>query len=708
MSTALESAGDGVLRWSPGGIVLELGTAPDRPVLLRSLRPAGSDPVPGARPVPLVEVDVIGPGRDGDTASAQHRPSLTAAALRHLDSEVTADGALVVRQAGGALRVTTRLQSWPGVPVLRATTEVENVGADPLVLVYVSSLALGAFGAGLGPAVRLHEARNGWLTELRWQELTPEQAGIVAVPHPPEPWGSTRGRHAVTASGTWSSADFVPMGAVEDRARGVSWTWQVEHQGAWHWEATEVFGDLAVLVSGPTGDEHHWEQPLAPGDTVTSVPVAVAVTRGSLHDGIRALTSYRRRLRRPSDDTATLPVVFNDFMNTLMGDADAGRLTPLIAAAAEVGAEYFVIDAGWYAEGGDWWDTVGEWQPSTTRFPAGLAATLREIVDAGMRPGLWLEPEVVGVRSPLADRLPADAFFSRGGRRLTETGRHHLDYRCPAVREHMDAVVDRLVGGMGVRYLKLDFNISMAPGTDARDASPGVGLLGHQRAYLAWLDAVLDRHPGLLLENCASGGMRTDYAMLSRLSLHSTSDQRDLHAYAPIAAAAPSAVTPEQGASWAYPQPEHTAEEASFTLVNALLGRVCLSGHLDRMSPEQRARVRAAVEAHKAVRGRIPLGAPVWPLGLPGWYDDALALGLAGDGELLLSVWLRGGRSQVDLPLPGAGGWQVDVVFPADLPTDWSWTGDTLALRVPSGPAARTLRLRPALSADRAPRPPSR
>ena len=66
---------------------------------------------------------------------------------------------------------------------------------------------------------------------------------------------------------------------------------------------------------------------------------------------------------------------------------------------------------------------------------------------------------------------------------------------------------------------------------------------------------MLDRHPGLIIENCASGGMRTDYAMLSRLQLQSTSDQQDFLRYPPIAAAAPAAITPEQAAIWAYPQP---------------------------------------------------------------------------------------------------------------------------------------------------------
>ena len=101
---------------------------------------------------------------------------------------------------------------------------------------------------------------------------------------------------------------------------------------------------------------------------------------------------------------------------------------------------------------------------------------------------------------------------------------------------------------------------------------------------LDWLDAALDRHPGLVIENCSSGGMRTDYALLARLQVQSTSDQQDFLRYPPIAAAAPAAMTPEQAAIWAYPQPEFTDDENAFTLCGAMLGRVHLSGHLDRMS----------------------------------------------------------------------------------------------------------------------------
>ena len=129
---------------------------------------------------------------------------------------------------------------------------------------------------------------------------------------------------------------------------------------------------------------------------------------------------------------------------------------------------------------------------------------------------------------------------------MVEHGRHQLDLRHPAAVKHLDKVVDSLVSDLGVGYLKCDYNICVQPGTDRRNLAPGAGLLAANRAYLDWLDGVLDRHPGLVIENCSSGGMRAVYALLARLQLQSTSDQQDLLRYPPIAAAAPAAMTPSR------------------------------------------------------------------------------------------------------------------------------------------------------------------
>ncbi|MET7280607.1 glycoside hydrolase family 36 protein [Kribbella sp. NPDC005582] len=688
----IDASVPGQARWTTGTVALDLLTGPDAPVRVRSLRPAAVPPPDEELAVNLVELNLAGHGRRHEPPGTRHRTYAAADGLRLVEvaeqTNAAGNEVLVVRQAADNLEVVTRLEAWTGTPVLRATTEVINRSDGDLTLTYVSSLALAGFGGGLRSGTRIHQARNSWCAELRWQVLSPEQAGLVSIIGS----GISKDRFAATSLGSWSSSELLPMGAVENVTDELTWTWQIEHQGAWHWELGGLKEDLYLQVSGPTDVEHQWRQGLVPGESFTTVPVAVAATRGGLDDGLRALTAYRRAMRRPQADHSSLPVIFNDYMNCLWGDPSAAKLSPLIKAAAETGAEYFVIDAGWYADDSGWWDTVGAWEPSQVRFPDGLGKTIQEIHDAGLVPGLWLEPEVVGVRSEIAEQLPPDAFFWRDGQRIAETGRYHLDFRSAAVRERMDAVVDGLITQYGVGYFKLDYNINL-PGTDALGEAPGAGLLGHNRAYLSWLDQVLDRHPGLVLESCASGGMRADYAMLARMTLHSTSDQVDLFAYAPIAAAAPSAVTPEQGAVWAYPRSVHTPEEASFALVNALLGRIHLSGRPDEMDADQLARVAAAVATYKDYRPLIARAEPYWPLGLPGWYDDKLALALVDGDTALLAVWHRGEDSAViEAPLPGS--WRTaEVLFPSDLPTELELTDNRLRIGLPNRPSARLVRL---------------
>ncbi|MGP4113697.1 glycoside hydrolase family 36 protein [Streptomyces sp. 4N509B] len=701
------------LLWGHSALTVALTADADAPVCLTRIEPTdvsrahadGGSEGDGTRRSgqPLVEVLIAG---EGHPWSGPRQVGTTLGArLRYVGHHVETardwvriEVEQVDDQAG--LQVLTVIRSPRDVPAIQAHTSVRAVGAEPVTLHAVSSLATGAFRPGSGAdGIDVYWAENDWLAESRWQRQPLRRRRLPDVDlatHGQRP----RGALVMAGHGSWSSGEYLPMGALLDTDTGRAWAFQVEHNGAWRWEVGERLDGVYLAVTGPGDRDHQWRRTLNPGEGFTSVPVGLAIGDAGLESAVAALTAYRRAIVRPHPDRTALPVVFNDFMNTLRGDPTTERLLPLIDAAGSAGAEYFCIDAGWYAEDGAWWDSVGAWEPSRTRFPGGLAEVIDRVRAAGMRPGLWLEPEVVGVRSPLADSLPPDAFFQRDGRRQVENGRYHLDLRHPAAVAHLDATVDRLVSEFGIDYFKLDYNVNPGPGTDVRAESPGAGLLEHNRAHLRWLEGVLDRHPGLVLENCGSGGMRMDYALLARLQLQSTSDQENPLRYPPIAASAPMAVLPEQSASWAYPQPEMSDEEIAFTLVTGMLGRLYLSGHLNRMAADQLALVREGVQAHQAIRGLLARAVPFWPLGLPGWEDGWIALGLRAGGENVLAVWRRpGADAGVDLPMPHLRGVdaEIDVRYPTRLGA-WSaeWDAAAGVLRLVGGPApaARILRLR--------------
>ncbi|MFC9500411.1 hypothetical protein [Streptomyces sp. NPDC056982] len=87
----------------------------------------------------------------------------------------------------------------------------------------------------------------------------------------------------------------------------------------------------SLTLSGPNDAQHGWSYRLEPGETFRTVPVAAALSEYDGVDGaFAALTRYRRAIRRPPPATANLPVVFNDFMNCLMGDPSTARLLPVV------------------------------------------------------------------------------------------------------------------------------------------------------------------------------------------------------------------------------------------------------------------------------------------------------------------------------------------------------------------------------------------
>jgi alpha-galactosidase len=678
----------------------------DAPATMRLRLPGQPAGVTSSQP--LVEALAAGHGRNW--SGRRYVTTMIGQRLRHRSHRMERTGvwqtlSLTQFDEATGLEFVSVLSVHDDHRAVRGVTRVHNAGAEAVTLLAVSSLVFADFAwqdSGSVDSMALLRGRSDWLAEGQWAEQGLREAGLPDLTYDGRPF-RTRGCIEASSVSSWSTAYELPVAVVRDTRSGRGWSFQIEHNGGWLWQVGEMADGLYVALLGPTDEQHQWRVELAPGESFETVPASLALEDGAAGGPIEALTAFRRaqpRTPRPNG----LPVVFNDYMNTVNGDPDAELLHPLIDAAADAGAECFVIDAGWYANGDDWWDSVGEWQPSTHRFPNGIDEVLEHVRQRGMVPGLWLEPEVVGVNSPVALKLPDSAFLQRDGVRVTDHGRYHLDFSAEATVAFLDEVLDRLVNDHGVGYFKFDYNIRAGVGSDANTASAGHGLLLHNRAYLAWIDALRQRHPLLVLENCASGGMRQDFATVSRFDLQSTSDQEDFHAYAPIAAAAPMLVLPEQAGNWAYPQPGMSDEDVIYTLCTGVLGRLYLSGWLNRLDPAQRGIVTQAVQAHKRLRDRMPSSDPFWPLGLPGWDDEWVALGLRDrDGAVFVTIWRRGeqaGRATVPLPPPPAGHhWDAPTaVFPTASPLSVRLNVQASALDVADESglhAARVLALRP-------------
>jgi alpha-galactosidase len=639
------------IEWAPGRLALIFTASQDHPVVLSGIGGAGT-PTTGATQ-PIVEVIATGDGRARTTTRFTNTG--VGSRLRYVEHSVRSEQgeellSIVQADAVTGLRVTTTVSASSEVRAARMLTTVHNDGDQPVVLEAVSSFA---FGALINPGestkdLVLHSGTGEQLAENRWTARPLWSQTALADFNPAFTKQPGRGSFEAVSTSTWTTGRALPTAVLENSVTGRSIAWQIEHNGAWRWEIDNVRegeDSVAVILLGPEDLDHHWSEELAPGESFTSVPVSVSVATDGFEGAVAELTRHRRWLRRNRDADRGSLLVYNDFMNTLKGNPTTERLLPLISAAAAAGAECFCIDAGWYDDSGlaDWWPTVGEWIPSVNRFPdGGLARVITAIRDAGMKVGLWLEPEVIGVQSPIAQSLPEAAFLQRHGRRVVEHERYFLDLRHPAAREHLDSAFDRLVQAFDVDFFKLDYNVNPGPGTDYQAFSVGSGLLGHNRAHLAWVAELQRRYPRVIFENCSSGAMRADFGMMELFDLQSTSDQEDFVLYPAIAAGAPVQILPEQAGNWAYPQPSMSNEEIAYTMVSGLSARLYVSGFLDQMEAGQFALVRDALTLSKSIRDDIAVSVPAWPMGLPDWYADSIALALKAPDRTFVYVWHRG------------------------------------------------------------------
>lgn len=596
------------------------------------------------------------------------------------------------------ITVTAKLTLVGSLPIVRSSTSITNNSSRPLMLNHLSSLiipCLTAPSAEWWSNSTLSIAHNAWFREVQWQECTLPSLGLDSItyngfgidrPEVKQP-AEGMGQYSLSNRSTFSTMGHLPMGMLKTSDDEV-WAWQIENNGAWRWDIGDMGGRLYLVTSGPEANDHDWRLRLDPSSEYTTPYTAIyRGDAGNVDAAFQALTAYRRTIIRPHPGYDTLPIIFNDYMNCLMGDPTDEKILALLEPVRKSGAEYFVIDAGWYADDGNWWDDVGKWEPSVKRFPMGFKELLRKIEEAGLKPGLWVEPEVIGVRCELAETLPKDAFLQRDGHRIMERGRYHLDFRHPAVIAHLNSVIERLIVEYGAKYFKFDYNIEHVLGTDIDCSCAGVGQALHGQAYLAWVRSILDRYPGLVLENCSSGAMRMEYDMLGTYTLQSTSDQQDPVLYAAIAAALPTAVLPEQGATWAYPQPGWSDEINVLTVANSLLGRVHLSGKMDGLSEHQLEDiVYEGMRVYKRIREGLREGIPFWPLGLPKWRNTWLALGMKmGEGKALVTVWKRGGTdSKKELPIKMGKGkkGKVTVLFPKTFEGEFQWLEEKSALQV--------------------------
>jgi alpha-galactosidase len=412
------------------------------------------------------------------------------------------------------LEVVLALRGWDGDGVIEQWAEVTNRQDAPITLHEVAAAAP-ALGGG---DPRLDHYAGGWATEF-----TPVHDHL------------TTGVKLIEARATTRPNDeaapyvrFSPDGPADETtgtvlAAALAWGGnfriafernRMGHLRAW-------LGHLATAA----------DHVLEPGATFTTPTVTWAWSSA----GTRPLTHRLHRWTRAHalrDGDRPRAIVSNNWEATGFR-FDQARLARFCAETAEVGAELFLLDDGWFGDEFPRDDDeagLGDWVVDRRKLPDGLEAVGRAAAGAGVRFGVWIEPEMVNPASALYRDHPDWVVAEPGRERRLERFQLQLDLCRPEVQRHVASVIDGVLGiDAGVSYLKWDANRMVTePGSNAlpadRQSDWPVDVV-----HATWqaMAGAAERWPDAELMLCASGGGRIDLGTLRHFHEVWLSDNTD-------------------------------------------------------------------------------------------------------------------------------------------------------------------------------------
>ncbi len=436
-------------------------------------------------------------------------------------TEIHRDGSLelIIALKHNPLVVHLHYVAFPGTTVLEQWAEIENTGktslpdltrldsisvalkpsAEPLTLYWVQ---------GLAPPL---ETQNENQPEpiLRLRSIKLDQGVFQSI--------GSRGRSSEEAMGWFTLA---APNLREGMFGGIEWS------GDWELGAARD-GDRTTLHAGLQGIRHT----LAPGEIFRAPRRFIGFYRGDLDDAANESHHFvRTYLQRQ------LPVNFPwTQFNTWFAfytNIDEIKLKREVDAAAELGLEVFVVDAGWYEKSprrADFSFGLGTWRENPDKFPSGLRAFSDYVHSQGMKFGLWVEPERVdldaielGVDIQPEWLAPSTDIYASPPPNTARTA--NLCFGNPGARAWAKEWLTRIIREYNVDWLKWDNNVWMScdPPHQAGD-----GNYLHVMGLYEILDDLRQEFPHLIIENCASGGHRMDYALLRRTDIAWLSDQTE-------------------------------------------------------------------------------------------------------------------------------------------------------------------------------------
>lgn len=499
----------------------------------------------------------------------------------------------------------------PGVPVIEMWTAVQS--RESLRLRDIDGVALDVRGRDV------------------WWYLGHETPDDQGGPFTRQTAHLDDGRHVEFGSTALSSLEAMPWFGVSDGhtqiVSGLAWSgsWRATIDGTAAGARLRV-GLADTVVTLEAGDSHEFPHAF------------VAVTGTGAGDAGAVLAEWLRQRRAGREFPAL--ATYNTWF-TFGIQIDDALVRRQMDSFAAIGGELFQLDAGWYPaiEARNHFDFsagLGSWRVDDERFPEGLGALSDYAHRAGLKFGVWVEPERVDMALVGRPGLAESRFLAmhqgayQPGRENTHADAAQI---CLGDGDGWTWVRDRLYAFLDEArpdYVKIDLNGWLVCTREDHAHGRDGGNYAHVTGFYRLLEALRARYPDLIIENVAGGARRLDMELLTRADVAWMDDRTTPAARVRHHLESLSAIVPA-GALLSYlmPHPDEPMMDADDFLLlsrSRMPGVMGLAVDFRGMSEGDHNLIGAEIDVFKglrALRGRSVAAVLTPPVGVdqsgPGW-----------------------------------------------------------------------------------------
>ncbi|MHB1355723.1 MAG: glycoside hydrolase family 36 protein, partial [Anaerolineae bacterium] len=498
--------------WSPSGQVWPeyhsqpITWAHDQPADVFRLEVDGRDPAGGYTLVSARETPDPSSWR-GDGRPVRHAEIL----LRHDTAQIE-------------VTVHTRLD---GGPFIIRWLEIRNLATQSVGITTVAPFA----GALWNQRINEHLPTSTDLPfEAAWTHLANAlqegdfywdllQPGVLTVD------GGKMGRSGWGRPMFWARNRGTGQTFVCEQAWGGSYQFSLDcritEERNWHnMQVTNRFGALYFSM-GLAGNERVLRV-VAGGETVTTPAVHLGLFHEDSDAIVQACHEHVLQVVMPAQIPGREIEIEANHRGYLCDRENEPDMLRDVDLAASLGAEMYVVDAGWYGNDPNRWpDNVGDWFAGSW-LPNGLEPVADHAHASGIKFGLWVEIEAAGANSTLKREHP-EWLLRRDGQPVS--GGRALDFANPEVAAWAEAELTRIIKQYKLDMYRLDHNNLNRPfGNRVRDGIKEDLQWCYYDALYAMFDALRLRFPDVVFQNCAGGGGRLDWGTLHRFHNSEISD----------------------------------------------------------------------------------------------------------------------------------------------------------------------------------------